>query len=397
MDLKAYIQHELASLIDIRHDIHAHPETAYQEKRTSQLVQRELQRAGVTFSPGLARGTGILAHIPGPDPNAPAIALRADMDALNITEKTDLPWKSTISGKMHACGHDGHTTILIGTARILARIAREHGGLPRPVTFLFQPAEEGGAGGRAMIQDGALDGSRLGPPVEAIYGLHGWPGQHVGIVSTRPGPMLASADSFYATFTGRGTHAALPHLGNDPILAMSAATLAVQQIASRNVNPLDAIVVSVTQQNGGTANNVIPETAKLGGTVRTLNPDTRTFAQTRLAEIIDLTARTYGCTASFDYKRGYPVTVNHDDAAEIVRNVATETLGDSAYVPMAEPVMGAEDFSFYGQHVPACFFLIGLLDPDQESMPGLHHPAFDFNDDAFATGIEMMCRLALRS
>ncbi len=396
--LRALIQTELPSLIRIRRDLHAHPELGYEERRTSELVQRELRAAGIEHLAGLAGGTGVLAHLPASRGGAAgAIGLRADMDALPIQEETDLPYRSTCAGVMHACGHDGHTTILLGAARVLARIGAEHG-LPRPVALVFQPAEEGGAGAARMIEDGCLDGSRLGAPISHMFGLHGWPRVPLGVVGSRPGTMLAAADFWDLRFRGVGSHAAFPHIGTDVIVAAAAFVGAVQTICSRNVSPLDSIVVSVTRLDAGTTYNILPGTASLAGTVRTLIPQTRDLAERRLGEIARGIAEAHGVRAELDYKRGYPPTVNDPDMVEIFNGVAREGLGKDRLTELPQPVMGAEDFSFYGQAVPACFFILGVVPPgsDPGDVPQLHQPTFNFNDDAIATGVEIFVRLALR-
>lgn len=390
--LRSLIQDELPDLVDIRHDLHAHPELGYEESRTSGVVQRELERAGVDFARNLAGGTGVLGHVAG-DGDA-AIGLRADMDALPIVENTDLPYASTHEGTMHACGHDGHTTILIGAARVLARIA-DGGALPHPVTFLFQPAEEGGGGGKRMVEDGCLAGSVIGPPIARMFGLHGWPRFPLGVIGSRPGPLLAAADMFEIEMVGVGGHAAFPHGGRDPVLAACAMVGAFQQIASRNCDPVDAVVVSTTAIHGGTLHNIIPDRVRLQGTVRALNEETRTMARQRLEEIADATAKAHGCHVDVDYIEGYPVTCNDAGAVETVRAIAGDAFGTERYVDVPAPYMGAEDFSFYCNEIPSCFFLLGLLPPDRTAMADLHQPGFDFTDDAIATGVEMFCRLAL--
>ncbi|HRP63331.1 MAG TPA: amidohydrolase [Phycisphaerales bacterium] len=392
--LREMIKEELADLISIRRDLHAHPELGYNEHRTSGVVQRELEAAGIDFARNLAGGTGVLGHLPGEA--ARAIALRADMDALPITEQTGAPYASTSPGVMHACGHDGHTTMLIGAARVLARLAEESP-LPRPVTFVFQPAEEGGAGGQKMVQDGCLDGSVIGPPVEMIFGLHGWTHLPLGVVSTRVGPMLAASDRFEIVVRGTGSHAAYPQISRDPIVAGAAIVQALQQIASRNVGPLDSVVVSVTQFHAGTTHNIIPAQASISGTLRTLLPETRSLASKRLIEIAQHIARAHGCEADATYIEGYPVTRNDAQAVAIFNTVAREMLGEANVPPLENPVMGGEDFSYYGEVVPACFFALGLIPKGKTVMPDLHQSNFDFNDDAIAIGVELFCRLALRA
>jgi amidohydrolase len=392
-NVRELVEREVPRLIDIRHDLHAHPELGYQEQRTSEVVQRELKAMGVEFVAGLAGGTGVLAHIPGA--NEKAIGLRADMDALPIVEETGVAYASRFPGVMHACGHDGHTTMLLGAARVLSSMAKERR-LPRPVTFVFQPAEEGGAGGQRMVQDGCLDGSRLGPLVEHMFGLHGWPELALGDVATRVGPMLAASDKFEILVEGTGGHAAYPHFANDAVVAAAAIVTALQQIASRNVGPLDSVVVSITMIHAGTAFNVIPQAVKLGGTVRTLLPEVQTLAIKRLEEIATSIAKAHRCTAKVDYHIGYPVTRNDAAAVAIFENCARKGLGEKHVTPMEQPVMGGEDFAYYCEKVPSCFFALGLLPNGQERMPKLHQPTFDFNDDALGLGVGLFCALALR-
>jgi len=391
--VRSLIEEELPSLIEIRRDLHRHPELGYQEQRTSGVVRRELDAAGIEHVDDLAGGTGVLGHLPGAE--SEAIGLRADMDALPIIETTGVEYTSANAGVMHACGHDGHTTMLIGAARVLARLSAD-GGLPRPVTFVFQPAEEGGGGGKRMVEDGCLDGSVLGPPVATMFGQHGWPRLPLGVVGSRAGAFLAAADMFDIKVVGTGAHAAFPHLGHDPIVAAGAIVTALQSIASRNTDPLDAIVVSTTQIHAGTTHNIIPDDVVMSGTVRTLRTETQQMAIERIKAIADGVARAHGCRAEVDYQIAYPVTLNDAGAVDTFRETATETLGEPRVVDVPQPFMGAEDFSFYCHKVPSCVFILGLLAPGQEAMPDLHQPTFDFNDDALATGIEMFVNLALR-
>lgn len=383
----------LPELVELRHDIHAHPELGYEEHRTNGVVREQLEQAGIEHAGDLAGGTGILGHLPGKADTA--IGLRADMDALPITECTGLPYASTHEGVMHACGHDGHTTILVGAARVLAEIAGNTT-LPNPVSFVFQPAEEGGGGGRRMVEDGCLDGRVKGPPIRTMFGLHGWPQWAQGIVGTRPGPMLAAADRFEVVIKGLGGHAAMPHTTRDPVLAAAAITTALQQVVSRNIDPIQGAVISVTRIEGGTAFNIIPEECVIAGTVRALYDEALQVARTRLDEIVHGVARTWGCEATLEYEEGYPVTRNDPDAVLAFERIAREALGSERIQPLESPVMGAEDFSYYGQQVPSCFFVLGLLPPGMDSMPSLHHPCFNFNDETISTGVELFCRLALR-
>jgi amidohydrolase len=390
--LRQLIAQELPHLIALRRDFHTHPELRYQEFRTAKAIARELAAIGVGVTPGLGGGTGVLGHLPGTAEKS--IALRADMDALPILEETGVPYASANKGVMHACGHDGHTTILLGAARVLAKLAASQT-LPRPVTFVFQPAEEGGAGARKMIDDGCLSGRHTGVPVEGIFGLHGWPQLPLNVVSTRTGPMLASSDAFEIKVTGQGGHAAFPHLARDPIPAAAAIYSGLATIP-RAISAMEPVVLSVTQFHAGTANNIIPEHALLTGTVRTFSPQVRALVRARLHEIAVNTAKAMSCECTVTYSEGYPVTANDPQAVEIFNQVAREMLDQNQIFPMPHPVTGSEDFSYYGQVVPACFFFLGLCPKGKTSIPALHNPGFDFNDDAIATGVELFCRLALR-
>jgi amidohydrolase len=395
--LRQMIEQELPDLVAIRRDLHAHPELGYEEHRTSQIVQRELRKAGVEFVAGLAGGTGVMAHVRSTnDPNGHhAIALRADMDALPIEEQSTLPYRSSVPGKMHACGHDGHTAILLGAARVLSKLSR-HAPLPRPVSFIFQPAEEGGAGGHKLVQEGCLAGKIIGPPIQHMFGLHGWPALPLGVLGTRVGPLLAASDRFDVVVKGIGSHAAFPHFSRDPVVAAAAIVNALQTIASRNVDPLDSVVVSVTMLHAGSAYNVIPTRAQISGTVRTLTSQVMQLTQRRILEIATNVARAHGCEAAFEYRIGYPVTLNDHGAVNIFNTIAKAAFGEERVLDLPQPVMGGEDFAFYSQVVPSCFFVLGLIPPGATSMPSLHQPDFDFNDDAIATGVEIFCRLALR-
>lgn len=390
--IRALVAEELPRLIELRHDLHMHPEIGYEEVRTSGVVLRELANAGIAHVAGLAGGTGILAHIPGTGPRA--IALRADMDALPIEERSGRPWSSTIPNRMHACGHDGHTAVLIGAARVLARMSAQSP-LPRPVTFVFQPAEEGGGGGKRMVDEGALNGTRIGPAAEEIYALHGWPELPIGTIATRRGAVMAASDRIEIHITGRGSHAAFPHHSADPIVCAAAVITAMQSIVARNIDPLDAAVVSITVIESGSAFNVIPDRAVLKGTYRSLSEATRTMLERRITEVVEGVARAHGCKAHCKLLRCYPVTTNDDGAVERFEKVARETFGSERVGTLPTPVMGGEDFAFYCAHVPACYWALGLATPGIK-FPPLHAPDFDFNDDAIAVGVELMCRLAVR-
>ncbi len=393
--LRALIDERLASLIAIRHDIHAHPELGYAEHRTSGVVVDELERLGIEHKAGMAGGTGVLAYLPATTgEGAHSVGLRADMDALPILENTGKAYASKTPGVMHACGHDGHTTMLLGAAGVLA--ALEH--RTNPVTLIFQPAEEGGAGGQKMCDDGALRGAGaggLGPPVSRAYALHGWPMLEVGQVGTRPGPLLASTDELDVVIRGRQAHAAYPHQGADPIVAASHVVAALQTVASRNVAPYDSVAVTIGQINAGSARNVIPSELTLHGTVRTIREDTRRLVRQRVPEIIEQAASALGCHAEVTLREGYPVTRNDPDETGRLMGIASEAFGGERVIVLDHPSMGGEDFSYYGQHVPACFAFVGVRPAGEASWPQLHQPEYDFNDDAITPGVELLCRLAL--
>ena len=391
--LRSSVASALPIAISTRHDLHIHPELGYKEHRTSGIVQRRLAEYGIDFKGGLAGGTGVLGWLPAtvnPE-TARTVALRADMDALPIFENTGLPYKSTTDGVMHACGHDGHTTILMTAAGVLKDLAER----PNNVLFVFQPAEEGGAGGQRLCQEGALKGEIIGKPADIIFGLHGYPAGELGHVSTRTGPLMAAASQFVIRIRGKGSHAAYPHFGIDPIVVAAHMVTALQTIASRSTNPLESIVVTIGQIVAGVAHNVIPETAVLHGTLRALNDVTNNLGIRRIGEIAENVALAFGATASVEWTGAYPVTYNDPGATERFRRVARQTLGESFVHEEPHPSMGGEDFSFYGLEIPAAFFFLGIRPKGRDSYPNLHSPEFDFNDDAISTGVEMMCELAL--
>jgi hippurate hydrolase len=377
----------------IRHALHRIPETNYEERETSRAICRELDALGIEYRAGLARGTGVLAYLPAtaPGPNTRTVALRADIDALPIHELTGLPYASQTPGRMHACGHDGHTAMLLGTARALLRVPHR----PNHVLMLFQPAEEGGAGGLAMCQDGALDGSVLGTPADVIFGQHGWPDVPVGIVATRTGPLMASTDEFVLTIRGKGGHAAHPETTIDPIVVASHLVVALQTIVSRRTEPNDASVVTIGRLTAGHAPNVIPEFAVLEGTLRALTDEVRQTNEREFRRIVEGVCATFGATPELDWQPGYPSVQNHAGATEHFRAVAARTVGAQRLIERRSPTMGGEDFSYYGRHVPACFFFIGLKPLGASSYPSLHTPQFDFNDDALENGIALFTALAL--
>jgi hippurate hydrolase len=371
----------IEELVELRHDLHRHPELGYAEFRTHDVVCDRLRAMGVQLRANMAGGTGVVGHLPATQSGGGCIALRADMDALPITEQTGLPYASQNPGAMHACGHDGHTTILLGAAHELSEMERPH-----DILFMFQPAEEGGAGAAKLVDEGALDGGYF-PKADLVYGLHGVPHWPVGHLSTRVGPLMAAATQFRITIRGRGTHAAYPHWGRDPIVGLAHIITGLQTVASRLVSPLTPVVVTVGKIEAGVAHNVVPETAVLHGTVRALDDATDILARSAVDRIVSQTAQAHELTAEIDWIGAYPVVVNHPTATDRFFEIVEAELEP-------EPSMGGEDFAFYGRVAPACFFFLGLRPEEATSFPNLHAPTFDFNDDAIVPGIKAMVDLA---
>jgi amidohydrolase len=381
----------IPEITSVRRHLHQNPELGYEESQTAALVTEHLEASGIRFESGVGK-TGVVAYLPATETTERTIALRADMDALPIQEQTGLPYASQTAGKMHACGHDGHTAILLGAAKTLSALPNRKNN----VLFLFQPAEEGGAGGKALVDAGVLKGQVIGKPAQVIFGLHGHPDHQVGTVATRVGPLMASAAQFRITVRGKGAHAAYPHGGIDPIVVAAHLVTALQTVASRNVDPLDSVVVTIGQMIAGVAHNVIPETADLNGTLRTLNQETESIARGRIESIVRQLPTAFGASAELVWTENpYPVTFNDPDATEIFRRVARNCIGESKVHEELHPSMGGEDFSYYGYQIPACFFFLGLLPNGSTEYPNLHSPFFDFNDDAIEPGIQLMTDLAL--
>lgn len=387
-ELESHIQSVLPELIALRRELHAHPELGYEEVQTQRRILEQIEKLpGLTVRRDVAR-TGIVATL-GADRTGPCVALRADMDCLPIEEQSGKPYASRVPGKMHACGHDGHVACLVGAARVLSRMADRLGG---PVKFIFQPAEEGGAGGERMCAEGALDN----PPVRAIFALHGWPTLDVGTVGTRTGPALASTNPFEITIHGAGAHAAYPHRGVDPIVVAAHVIVALQTIVSRNTDPLDSVVVTVGKIEAGTAVNIIPPTATLLGTIRTLNPQTRRRTVERVDHIARHTAEALGARADVEIREGYPALINDDAATRYFLETAQAALGQEVVNAAVPASLGGEDFAYYAEKVPANFWRLGVRPRGQAEYPGLHHPTYDFNDDAISTAVRVHCELALR-
>ncbi len=363
-----------------RRDIHAHPELLYDVHRTAAAVADKLRSFGCDeVATGIGR-TGVVGVIRGGKGSGRTIALRADMDALPIEEATGAPYQSTVPGKMHACGHDGHTAMLLGAARYLAETRNFAG----TAIVIFQPAEEGGAGGQAMVRDGLMERFR----VEEVYGMHNYPGLPVGQFALRPGPLMAAADRVTIEIEGRGGHAARPHFAVDTVLVGAQIINQIQSIVARNVDPLQAAVISICVFQAGSTDNVIPQTALLRGTARSLTPQVRDLLEKRLHEVVEGTARLYGATAKLTYKRDYPVTRNHERQAAFAASVAAEVVGRERVDDQIAPVMGAEDFSFMLEARPGAFIFVGNGDS-----AGLHHPAYDFNDEIIPFGTSYWVKL----
>jgi hippurate hydrolase len=364
-----------------RREIHQNPELMYDVEGTAKFVADRLRAFGCDEVKTSIGRTGVVGVIRGAKgTSSRAIGLRADMDALPIEEETNLPYRSKIPGKMHACGHDGHTAMLLGAAQRLAR-TRDFAG---NAIVIFQPAEEGGAGAMAMIDDGLMD--KFG--IEEVYGMHNMPALPVGSFSLRNGPMMAAADEITITVEGQGGHAAMPHQGVDPVVVGAQIVVALQTIASRNVDPLDSCVVSVTRFQAGKANNIIPQSAWLNGTVRTLKAATRDAVEKRIHEISAGLAAAGGATARVEYRRKYPPTVNHAAQTDFAAGVARKVAGDSHVDANALPIMGAEDFSFMLEARPGAFIFLGNGDSAK-----LHHPSYDFNDAALPYGMSYWVEL----
>src|SRR6059058_6078884 len=366
-----------------RRDIHQHPELLYDVHRTAAFVADRLREFGCDeVATGLGK-TGVVGVIKGGKPagngDVKVIGLRADMDALPIEEATDVPYASKTLGKMHACGHDGHTAMLLGAARYLAETRNFAG----DAVVIFQPAEEGGAGAVAMIKDGLMD--RFG--IEQVYGMHNGSGIPVGQFAIRPGRIMAATDALDIKITGLGGHAARPHICIDSVLVGAQVITALQSIISRSVDPLESAVISVCEFHAGNARNVIPQTAELRGTIRTLTPEVRQLVEKRIREVVAGVAQITGAKIDLVYERGYPVTVNHASQTDLATQVAKQVAGEANVLDMP-PLMGAEDFAYILESRPGAFIFCGNGDS-----AGLHHPAYNFNDEAIVFGTSYWVKL----
>ena len=377
---------ELQELADVRRDLHAHPELAFEEVRTSGIVAERLRVLGLEVRAGVGK-TGVIAMLRGGKPGK-TVMLRADMDALPIQEENEVPYRSQVAGKMHACGHDCHTSILLGVAK---QLVREAPGLPGMVKLCFQPAEECGGGAAAMIQDGVL----LDPRPDAAFGLHVWQDLDLGKVGVTPGPFMAAVDEFTVTVVGKGAHAAMPHFGIDPVVCMAHMIAALQTIASRSTNPLLEVVVSVTQVRAGTAFNIIPETAWMNGTVRVFDPGLWQALPERFNQIALGVAAAFGCKAEVDYRRHNRPTVNDPAMSANAHAAAAEVVGE-ANVVCDVRTMGGEDFSAFLAQVPGCFIAVGSRNQARGLVWDHHHPRFDVDEACLGLGAEILLRTAKR-
>jgi hippurate hydrolase len=380
---------DAAAITTLRRDIHAHPELCFQEQRTSDVIAKALTDWGIPVHRGLGK-TGVVGIVKnGTSPRA--VGLRADIDALPMQEGNTFAHASQHPGKMHACGHDGHTAMLLAAAKHLAR----HRNFDGTIYLVFQPAEEGGGGAREMIKDGLFEKF----PMEAMFGAHNWPGMKVGQFALKSGPCYASSNEFKIILKGKGAHGAMPHLGVDPVPAAAALVHGFQTIVSRNMKPIDTGVISVTMIHTGEATNVIPEACEMQGTVRTFTTEVLDLIEDRMRAMADATAAAYGCSCEFQFHRNYPPTINHDAETAFARQVLGEVVGPEN-VQEFEPTMGAEDFSYYLLEKPGCYFMIGNGD-GAHRIGGhglgpcmLHNPSYDFNDDLIPLGATAWVRIA---
>ena len=388
MNLLDSIVSQSAQIVAIRRDIHAHPELCFQENRTSDLVAAKLTEWGIPIHRGLGT-TGVVGIIKGGD-SPRAIGLRADMDALPLQEFNTFAHASQHQGKMHACGHDGHTAMLLAAAQHLAK----HRHFDGTVYLIFQPAEEGGGGAREMIKDGLFKQF----PMQAVFGMHNWPGPKVGTFAVSPGPVMASSNEFRITIRGKGSHAALPHNGIDPVPIAAQLVQAFQTIISRNKKPVDAGVISVTMIHAGEATNVVPDSCELQGTVRTFTHEVLDLIEQRMREISTGVCAAMGASCEFEFVRNYPPTVNHPAEAEFMRQVMAEMVG-ADNVSAQEPTMGAEDFAYMLQACPGAYAFIANGEGVHREMGHgagpctLHNPSYDFNDELIPLGGSLWVRL----
>tara|TARA_B100000575_G_scaffold155960_1_gene124489 strand:+ start:3890 stop:5065 length:1176 start_codon:yes stop_codon:yes gene_type:complete len=384
MRLKKELNELRVDMISWRHQIHQNPEIAYEEEKTAEFVAKKLEDFGIAVHRGLGK-TGVVGVIDGhgeAECKLKAIGLRADMDALPMTEQTNLPYASKNPNAMHACGHDGHTTMLLGAAKYLA----EHRPFKGTVYCIFQPAEEGGnAGARSMIKDGLFEKF----PMESVWGMHNWPGLEVGRALTHIGPAMAGADIFILTIEGVGGHAAMPHQTRDPVVASGVVITALQTLVSRQTDPFDQAVISLTRLDAGSAYNVIPSIASIGGTLRTMKLDTRQQLLEQIEEVAKTAAKVTGCNVEMELRPGYPPTINHELDAVFARDVISDVLGTNGLETEMSPTMGAEDFSYMLEEKEGAYIWLGAGKNSQN----LHSPLYDFNDELLPIGASLWVRM----
>ena len=389
MNLIEPILADVAAITALRREIHAHPELCFQEVRTADLIAKALTDWGIPIHRGMGT-TGVVGIVKNGNSDR-AVGLRADIDALPMTEHNHFAHRSQHPGKMHACGHDGHTAMLLAAAKHLSK----HRNFDGTVYLVFQPAEEGGGGAREMIKDGLFEKF----PMEAIFGAHNWPGMAVGQFALKSGPVFASSNEFKITIRGKGAHAAMPHNGIDPVPVACQLVQAFQTIVTRNKRPIDTAVISVTMIHAGEATNVIPDHCVLEGTVRTFTTEVLDMIERRMQAMAEATCAAFETRCEFSFRRNYPPTINHAAETEFVRHTLADVVG-AANVQEFEPTMGAEDFSFFLQKKPGCYFLIGNGDgTHREGGHGmgpcmLHNPSYDFNDDLIPIGATAWVRIA---
>ena len=382
---------QLELIKTIRRDIHSYPELKFTEFRTSGLIATQLTQWGIKTHVGLGK-TGVVGTIEGLLGSGKSIGLRADIDALPLQEHNQFAHASKNEGKMHACGHDGHTAMLLGAAHYFSTNRNFKG----KIHFIFQPAEEGGGGAREMMADGLFTLF----PCDAVFGMHNWPGMPEGSFGVIPGPMMASSNEFTITIKGKGAHAALPHNGADPVFAVAQLASSLQSIITRNKKPVDTAVLSITQIHAGYASNVIPNDAWLGGTIRTFTTPVLDLLEQRLREIAQGTALAFNCTAEVEFERNYPPLINHQAETLFAQKVIKDNFGESQFIDSIEPTMGSEDFAFMLEKVPGCYVFIGNGDGDHRAVGHgmgpchLHNPCYDFNDHLLPIGASYWAHLA---
>lgn len=387
-DIKKIISTIEEEIISIRRDIHNHPELGFEEVRTARLIADYLETLGFQVEKNVAK-TGVVGLLTGEN-KGPVIALRADMDALTIDEQNDVPYASKEKGKMHACGHDAHVAILLGVAKVLSELKSNIAG---QIKFIFQPAEEGPGGAEPMIEGGVLNN----PEVDAILGLHVWSDLPAGTIGIKKGPFFASIDEFDLIIKGKASHGASPHQGIDAIVIAANVINAIQTVVSRSINPTNPGVITIGKVEGGYRRNIIADKVKLEGTVRCLTPGVRELMEEKIRAITAGICKTYGGNFELDYRKEYSSLINEDEITGIVESIAVQVVGEDNTIILEEPTMGGEDFAFFLEKVPGCFFLLGSSNKEKGIEAPHHNPFFDVDEDIFSTGIEIMVLSVLKT